>query len=916
MSFHKYWAQRPLAAARAVIFGQLVDDPSAIPEEFPTVKAQSDRRDELFKLIEKLVLWDNSHDKVLQNEVRLAIEQSWARHCEDNASHPEAAQLFNKGNMPHFWDPFAGSGAIPMSAQWLGLHANGTDLNPVAVVLNKCMIEYPWLFKGMKPVAPGTAQLSIDANQTRCANMASDLKWYAEMLTREAKSKIQNHFPDYEIDDNLTKEYPFLAKMKGEKLKTVAWIWARTVKSPNPAFSSVNVPLATTFLVSSKKGKEAFICPVYEDGMIKYVIKYGDGFDRPEVKAGTKAGGRRAAFKCLVSGVPITYEYIRSEGIAGRMGQSMMAVVVDSPDGRLYLPATPEQLEAARSANAPWRPDTVLPNNTRSFWTPIYGLKTYGDLFTERQLLAHATFSDLMPKMYERIKSDANGILGAECGEKYAKAMCVYLACVLDRVIYYGSALVGWLPKDSALGPSMPRQTIPMSWDFTEANPFGKSSGGMANCAAAIANYLEVAQPNAPGVGAQCDAQRGLSVPGRLFISTDPPYYDNIGYADLSDFFYVWLRPTLGEILPELFSTLATPKDEELVADPIRRGGEAPAEAFFIDGMTSAMKSIAGRSQEGYPITIYYAFKQSETSDQGTASTGWETFLTAVLKSGLSITGTWPIRTEGANRMVASGTNALSSSIVLVCRNNLTDLPVATKGEFLRLLKLEMPKALAAMQHACLAPVDVAQAAIGPGMAIFCRFSKVLDAAGVPMTVRDVLVEINQVLDESLAEQESEFDSDTKWAVTWFERNCFTASDFGTADMLARAKNTSVAGLIQAGIVNASAGKVKLLAPSELPADWDPATDQRLTVWEIAHHIIRSTSLGEEQAAAILAKVSTKSDSVIELTYRLFRICESKKEYDLASNYNNLIQIWPELIKISSSPRAGSVRTGEFELDA
>jgi putative DNA methylase len=455
-----------------------------------------------------------------------------------------------------------------------------------------------------------------------------------------------------------------------------------------------------------------------------------------------------------------------------------------------------------------------------------------------------------------------------------------------------------------------------MSWDFTEANPFGKSSGGMANCAAAIANYLEVAQPNAPGVGAQCDAQRGLSVPGRLFISTDPPYYDNIGYADLSDFFYVWLRPTLGEILPELFSTLATPKDEELVADPIRRGGEAPAEAFFIDGMTSAMKSIAGRSQEGYPITIYYAFKQSETSDQGTASTGWETFLTAVLKSGLSITGTWPIRTEGANRMVASGTNALSSSIVLVCRNNLTDLPVATKGEFLRLLKLEMPKALAAMQHACLAPVDVAQAAIGPGMAIFCRFSKVLDAAGVPMTVRDVLVEINQVLDESLAEQESEFDSDTKWAVTWFERNCFTASDFGTADMLARAKNTSVAGLIQAGIVNASAGKVKLLAPSELPADWDPATDQRLTVWEIAHHIIRSTSLGEEQAAAILAKVSTKSDSVIELTYRLFRICESKKEYDLASNYNNLIQIWPELIKISSSPRAGSVRTGEFELDA
>ena len=916
MSFHKYWAQRPLAAARAVIFSQLVDDPSSIPEEYPTIASQSSRRDELFRLIEKLILWDNNNDSALQQEVREEIKKSWERHCRDNLGHPHAETLFKKEKMPKFWDPFAGSGAIPMSAQWIGLSAYGTDLNPVAVVLNKCMIEYPWIFKGLKPVAPEMGCLDMDATQSKCANMAYDVRYYADVMMKAAKEKIQEHFPDYEVEEWLTRKYPFLTPLKGEKLKTVAWIWTRTVKSPNPAFASVDVPLATTFLVSSKKGKEAYIQPSFVDGTVVYEVKYGEGYDKPEVKAGTRAGGRRAAFKCLVSGVPITYEYIRGEGMAGRLKESLMAIVVDSPEGRLYLPASRKQLEAAQISNIAWRPEALLPNNTRSFWTPIYGLKSYGDLFTRRQLLAHTTLSDLMPAIYAQIKADASKVHGEERGDSYAKAICVYLACVLDRVVYYGSALVGWLPKDSALGPSMPRQTIPMSWDFTEANPFGKSSGGILNCASAVANYLEIAQPNAPGYGMQCDAQRGLDSTERLFISTDPPYYDNIGYADLSDFFYVWLRPTLKEVLPELFSTLATPKDEELVADPIRRGSEALAESYFIDGMTSAMTSIARRSQDGYPITIYYAFKQSETSDKGTASTGWETFLTAVIKSGLSITGTWPIRTEGANRMIASGTNALSSSIVLVCRNNLTALPVATKGEFLRLLKAEMPKSLAAMQHACLAPVDVAQAAIGPGMEIFCRYSKVLDAAGKPITVRDVLIEINQVLDESLEVQESELDADTKWAVTWFSKNGFSHSDFGTADMLARAKNTSVAGLIQAGLITAVSGKVKLIAPDDLPTTWDPSTDERLTVWEIVHYLARSAKTSEKLAAAILRKVTSKSDAAIELTYRLFRICENAKDYELANTYNNLIQVWPELVKLAINPDMVESRPGELELDA
>lgn len=915
MSFHKYWAQRPLAAARAVVFAQLVDDPSAIPELYPTSESQAIRRAQLLALIEKLVLWDNSHNQSLQAEVRAEIIDSWERHCDDNKDHPDAGTLFRKEFLPVFWDPFAGSGAIPMSAQWLGLQSYGTDLNPVAVVLNKCMIEYPFAFKGRRPISPASVDMLSGEGKNRCAGMAVDLKYYAEQLSLLAFRKIGSAFPDYEVDDRLIDDFPGLKSNKGQNLKTVAWIWARTVKSPNPAYSQIDVPLASTFLVSSKTGREAYIKTEYKDGVVKYKVMYGEGYNRPEVKAGTSAG-KRAAFKCCISGVPITYEYIRAEGMAGRMSEVLMAVVVDSSEGRLFLPPNGKQLEALRDIRPPWKPDSPLPSNTRDFKTPIYGLRGYGDLFTKRQLLAHATFSDLLPSVFEKIKTDARVRMTEHEAEAYAKALCVYLACVLDRVIYYGSALVGWLPKDSALGPSMPRQAIPMTWDFTEANPFGKSSGGIINCASAAANYLEVASPNAPGHGQQCDAQTGLNTAGEgVVISTDPPYYDNIGYADLSDFFYVWLKPSLGSILPELFTTLATPKEEELVADAGRKGSAEVAEAFFIDGMTKAMESISARSKTGYPITIYYAFKQSETDSLGTASTGWETFLTAVLKAGLSITGTWPIRTEGVNRMLASGTNALSSSIVLVCRNTPRDLPAITKGVFLNQLKLQMPIALAAMQRACLAPVDIAQASIGPGMEIFCKYSKVIDAAGRSMSVRDVLLAVNQTLDDSIAEQEADLDADTRWCVMWFEKNSFSPSDFGTADVLARAKNTSVEGLTLAGVIKTSGGKVKLLTPDELPPDWNPATDLRLTIWEIVHHIVRSLKVGESLASSIVAKTSNKSDSIIELAYRLFRICESKKEFELAASYNGLIQAWPELLKLSSGVQAGSAAPGELNFD-
>lgn len=410
------------------------------------------------------------------------------------------------------------------------------------------------------------------------------------------------------------------------------------------------------------------------------------------------------------------------------------------------------------------------------------------------------------------------------------------------------------------------------------------------------------------GSARHADAQSQKISAGKV-VSTDPPYYDNIGYADLSDFFYVWLRKSLKPIFPGLYATLAVPKAEELVATPYRHGSKEKAEAFFLDGMTRAMHRLAEQAHPAFPVTIYYAFKQSESeSDEGTASTGWETFLDAVIRAGFAISGTWPMRTELGNRMIGTGTNALASSIVLVCRPRAASAPTATRREFVSALKAELPQALAHLQHGNIAPVDLAQAAIGPGMAVYTRYSKVLDAEGRPLTVREALALINQVLDEALAEQEGDFDADSRWALAWFEQQGFTEGEFGVAETLSKAKNTSVAGMVEAGILESKRGKVRLLRPEELPADWDPATDPRLTAWEMVHHLIRALeSGGESSAAALVAKLGAKAETARELAYRLYTICERKKRAAEALAYNGLVQSWPEIARLAhegGKPRA------------
>ena len=965
-TLHLWWARRPLATARAVIFAQMVDDPSgyvdvllsdtkkrraaerelkkrvaghagkralarddAIAEPQPTLKEviAEQERDRLFAIIEDLVLWENTTNEEVLEPARREIWQSWRRACAENAAHPRAAEIFDRHKLPAFHDPFAGGGSLPLEAQRLGLEAHASDLNPVAVLINKAMIEIPPKFAGWAPVNPAVHQEKslIERGWTGAHGLAEDVRYYGRWMRDEAERRIGHLYSKVEVTAEMVAERPELERYRGRKQTVIAWLWARTVKSPNPAFADVDVPLASTFMLSTKKGKEAYVEPVIAGRGYRFTVKVGTPPDTEAAKAGTKLS--RGSFRCLMSNTPITYKYIDDEANAGQMGERLMALVVAGDRGRVYLPPVNEMEKIARSAEPTWKPDAP----SRGTWASNaqgrrYGFSTFGDYFTPRQLVALTTFSDLVTEARARVDRDAivaglpddstplrEGGTGAKA---YAEAVGVYLAFALDKVADRGSTLGRWdpTPTQSGIINTFSRQALPMTWDFAEANPIGDASGNYRSAVDLVARALLAALPSAPADARQCDAAT-QSVSVDKLVSTYPPYYDNIGYADLSDFFYVWLRKSLRPIFPDLFDTLAVPKAEELIADVYRHGNKKKAEAFFLAGMTEAMRSLAEQTHSGFPVTIYYAFKQSEKKgDEGTSSTGWETFLDAVIEAGFSVTGTWPMRTELGNRMVGMGTNALASSIVLVCRQRHADAPVATRREFVAALKSELPVALAHLQRGNIAPVDLAQAAIGPGMAVYTRYAKVLDAKGNALSVREALVLINQTLDETLVQQEGDFDADSRWALAWFEQSGFDEGEYGIAEILSKAKNTSVAGMVEAGISASRAGKVRLLRPEELPPDWDPTTDPRLTAWEMVHHLVRTLEGGGESAAAELAaQLGAKAEAARELCYRLYTLCERKKRTAEALSYNSLVQSWPEITRLArEEKKTGAEQTSLF----
>jgi putative DNA methylase len=929
-TLHLWWARRPLAAARAVIFAQMVDDPSAHPDIFKTEKAQEKERQRLFRIIEELVKWENTTNEAVLQQARDEIWQSWRYTCAENADHPRAKELFDRFQLPAFHDPFAGGGALPLEAQRLGLESYASDLNPVAVLINKAMIEIPPKFAGKPPINPQWQGKRDDEKAMTlwkgAQGLAEDVRYYGQWIRNEAEKRIGHLYPKVEVTPAMVQVRPDLQKYLGQKLTVIAWLWARTVKSPNPAFAHVDVPLASTFVLSKMKGNEAYVEPAIEGSEYSFLVKSGKPKDAEAAKNGTSAG-KRAAFNCVMSGIPVPYEYIRSEGQAGRMGMRMMAVVAEGERGRVYLSPTPEIEAIALTARPSWKPDCEMPIKHRNFQPPGYGIGNIGDLFTLRQLVALTTFSELVQEAHEGVIKDARKVGPSDDGNAlktvdaetaaYADAVGVYHGFVVSSLADRLSTICTWDAGGPTWGTKMrstfSRQAIPMSWDFAEVNPFSTQSGSFGNSLDYTTKGV-VCTGVTGGHALQSDASTQTTSLDRI-ISTDPPYYDNICYADLSDFFYVWLRSSLKSVCPDLFTTLAVPKAEELVASSNRHGSKEKAENFFLTGMTQAMHRLVEQAHPAFPVTIYYAFKQAESDGgDGTTNTGWDTFLAAVIEAGFAISGTWPMRTELSNRMVGSGANALASSIVLVCRQRPANASTATRREFVAALKAELPQALAHLQAGNIAPVDLAQAAIGPGMAVYTRYAKVLDAEGKPIPVRAALALINQTLDEALAEQEGDFDADTRWALTWFEQTGFAEGDYGIAEQLSKSKNTAVAGLVDAGILLSKAGKVRLLKPFELPVDWDPSTDKRLTVWEMVHQLIRVLEAGGEGAAATLvANLGSKAETARELCYRLYTLCERKKRANEAMAYNGLVQSWPEITRLASAaPRPAKPGTDDL----
>jgi putative DNA methylase len=912
-TLHLWWARRPLAAARAVIFAQMVDDPSGHPELFPTAEDQEKERQRLFRLIEELVKWENTTNEELFKQAHEEMLKSWRMTCAENKNHPRAAELFNPDKLPAFHDPFAGGGSLPLEAQRLGLESYASDLNPVAVLINKAMIEIPPKFAGKPPVNPKTrANKDLFARQWKGAQgLAEDVRYYGEWMRNEAEKRIGHLYPKVEITEEMAKERPDLKPLVGQKLTVIAWLWARTVKSPNPAFATIDVPLISTFMLSTKEDKEAYIEPVVEKESYRFLVRMGKPKNEEDAKNGTKLA-RGANFRCIMSKDPIAGEHIKAEGKAGRMGARLMAIAAEGERSRIYLSPSIILEEIAQKAEPCWSPEVEISPDRRSMFTPLYGLTHFNHLFTPRQLVALTTFSDLIQEVREKINQDALNAglsednIGLELkgigASSYADSCAIYLSCGISRSADFWSNLCIWAnqPKNELVTHLFGRQAIPMVWDYAEANPFSDSGGNFEKNISYVAKGVDFLTGVSRGYVEQVDASTNNISYGKI-ISTDPPYYDNIGYADLSDYFYIWLRRSLKPFFPQLFATVAVPKTEELVAAPYRHGGKDKAEQFFLEGMTKAMHQLATQCHPEFPVSIYYAFKQSESEDDGgTASTGWETFLAAVIKAGFSIDGTWPIRTERQGRMSGNDTNALASSIVLVCRQRLVTATTATRREFVNALKTELPTAVAHLQKGNIAPVDLAQSAIGPGMAIYTRYEKVIDAEGNPLTVRDALTLINQILDEVLAEQEGDFDSDSRWALSWFEQFGFTEGEYGIAETLSKAKNTSVSGLVEACILTSKSGKVRLLKPEELPKDWNPETDSRLTVWEMVHHLIRVlSSSGESGASELVKKLGAKADVARELAYRLYNICERKKRAAEALAYNGLVQSWNEIIRLS-----------------
>lgn len=866
-TLHLYWARRPLATARAVLFAQLVDDPSSRPEEFPTERAQDTERARLHDLMIRMSHWKNGSDESLMEKARDEIRRS------------------NGGVMPAIVDPFAGGGSIPLEAQRLGCPVEASDLNPLAVLINEALIDIPPRFCEREPVHPGVFD---QPEYKRAEGLAEDIAFYGRWMRDEAEQRI-GHL------------YPKAIAPGGTEHTAIGWFWARTVTSPNPA-NPVEVPLVRSWWLSKKKGKEAWVRASVRDGRVQYeVVRDANGPKGAD--DGTVNRGNAIA---IGDGTPIENKYIRAEANKGRLGSQLIAIVAEGDRRRLYISPTEDQVNSACVARPTDVPNQLIPTRNHDVdRLPMYGMPTWADAFTNRQLVALTTFSDLVDEARERAFSDAlaSGMEKGESLEKgglgaraYADAVGVYLALAVSRCAEYWSSFTSWISVGEGIRNVFARQAISMVWDYFEANPFSSSAGNFIDRLGWVVDVVKmVPAANSAKVMQVSATVRDYST---LVVSTDPPYYDNIGYSDLSDFFYVWLRRCLSDVFSKVFGTILTPKSEELVANPNRHGGHEKAAEFFVDGFNMVFKRIREEARQDIPITVYYAYKQQDHGKEGVSSTGWHTLLDGLIGAGWEVTATWPVRTEKPGRSVSFDSNALASSIVLACRPRPDDAPTTTQRAFVQRMRAELPDALRTLMQGDIAPVDLAQAAIGPGIAVFSRYSRVRSASGRDVGAREALELINRTLDEVLGEQESDFDPDTRFAVRWYREYGWRPETSGIADQLARTTQTSIAELERGGIFVTAGGKGRLLSISELDAEWNPAEDSRLSIWEATLRLAACMqSSGVEKVSELVAQLpaSIPLSAIKELGFLLFHEAERKGDGEDAQALNALVTSWGDV---------------------
>lgn len=880
---HHWWARLPLPTARAVLFASVVDDPSSHPDKFPTEEAQNAERERLFNIVRELM------QKRLHE--RPAV---YAKAREEMLKHTD-------GKLPPVLDPFAGGGSIPLEAARLGFEAHAADLNPVAVLLNKCNLELVPRWLDRPPVNPeARGDILRSGDWTGARGLAEDVRYYGNLIRERAIARIGHLYPKVKLPK----------KYGGREANVIAWLWARTVRCLNPACGA-EIPLVRSFQISNKKNHVFKLSPQIDGKEVRFTVCEG------ETEKGTI---NKKSVTCLVCKetrkINLFREVVKSKGPMTAIGLLPLCAIVDTGKDRIVCDFSADMVPKIE------RPTTMdeylLPERLTGGAVMSWGFKRFAELFSPRQLKTMVTLSDLIREIGAEVYAQAqeSGLTKSDSNE-YGTAIITMLSMALDRCAAFNNSLCRWNGNQTVF--IFTKQAIPMLWDFSEANLIGDKAVGWATAVEITAESIESILVGSGFLGESCqvDAAGDWGQLNGVLVSTDPPYYDNISYAALSDFYYMWLRRTVGYLFQDVFRTITVPKGPELTAAPDRFAGDKEkAREHFESGFRAAFSSLRKKMDAKFPLTVYYAFKQEDeqsgsddtvpseaesSSNRVDLTTGWETMLEALLSSGFQITATWPVRCSFKWRMVAIGTNALVSYIVLACRPRPTNAPQCSRREFLNEMKKELPTALKYLQQGNIAPVDLAQAAIGPGMAVFSRYAKVVESSGSAMTVRTALALINQTLDEVLAEQEAEFDTDTRWALAWFDQHGMEEGEFGVAETLSRAKNTAVNGLVQAGIVAARSGKVRLVKRDELAEDWDPSSDKRLTVWEATQHLIRTLDQhGENAAGGLLNKLGgAVGEMARELSYRLHKVCESKNWSNEALAYNSLVLAWPELTRLA-----------------